>query len=119
MCALALKNFAVQLKTAKPYIDNDSQRPARKQRYIRAHIEQTYFANLDYFFMMRFMGYDAALNLRLKLPFEYEDGASTMITMAPYKKVGELAPAIAKHHSDSLGGAAEGFYYFLEETRIP
>ena len=50
MCALALENFAVQLTTAKPYIDNDSQRPARKQRYIRAHIEQTYFANLDYFF---------------------------------------------------------------------
>ena len=50
VCALALENLAVQLTTVEPYVDNDSQRSAGKRRYIRAHTEQTYFVNLNYFY---------------------------------------------------------------------
>ena len=58
----------------------------KKKKWIIKHIKETYLANLD-LFMMRFDGYDDALNLRLRLPFLYEDGTPMMATLAPHKLV--------------------------------
>ena len=56
-----------------PYLDNTGYRQARKTQHIKEHIEKTYLVDLDDF-MVRFEGYDADFNLRLKLPFLHEDG---------------------------------------------
>ena len=68
VCAMPLEMFAVQPTADNPYINSDRNRGWRKTEHIKDHIEKTYLIDLDYF-MVRFEGYDAAFNLRLKLPF--------------------------------------------------
>ena len=62
--------------------------------------------------MVRFEGYDADFNLRLKLPFLYEDGTSMMTTLTPHELVDGFAPTVVRHHGDSLWADAADEIYF-------
>ena len=112
--AMPLEMFAV----ANPYLDNPGQRQERKTEHIKEHIKKTYLVDLDDF-MVRFEGYDADFNLRLKLPFLHEDGTSMMTTLTPHELVDGFAPTVVRHHGDSLWEKAADDYYFLKETRVP
>ena len=90
----------------------------RKTKHIKEHIEKTYLVDLDDF-MVRFEGYDADFNLRLKLPFLYEDGTPMMATLTPHELVDGFGPTVVRHHGDSLWDRAADDYYFLKETRVP
>ena len=68
--------------------------------------------------MMRFDGYDDALNLRLRLPFLYEDGTPMMATLAPHKLVYDFGACIVRYHGDLFEPAPDD-YYFIKETRVP
>ena len=114
VCAMPLEMFAVQGE----HIDNWGNREWRKTKHIKEHIEKTYLVDLD-FFMVRFEGYDADFNLRLKLPFLYEDGTHMMTTLTPHELVDGFAPMVVRHHGDSLWERAADDYYFLKETRAP
>ena len=114
VCAMPLEMFAVQGE----HIDNWGNREWRKTKHIKEHIEKTYLVDLDDF-MVRFEGYDAAFNLRLKLPFLYEDGTHMMATLTPHELVDGFAPTVVRHHGDSLWDMADDDCYFLKETRAP
>ena len=118
VCAMPLEMFAVQPTADNPYIDNTGYRQSRKTKHIKEHIEKTYLVDLDDF-MVRFEGYDATFNLRLKLPFLYEDGTHMMTTLTPHELVDGFAPTVVRHHGDSLWDRAADDYYFLKETRVP
>jgi len=118
VCAMPLEMFAVQPTADNPYIDNTSYRQSRKTKHIKNHIEKTYLIDLDDF-MVRFEGYDADFNLRLKLPFLYEDGTHMTTTLTPHELVDGFAPMVVRHHGDSLWENAADDYYFLKETRVP
>ena len=112
--AMPLEMFAV----ANPYLDNPGQRQERKTEHLKEHIQKTYLVDLDDF-MVRFEGYDADFNLRLKLPFLYEDGTHMMATLTPHELVDGFAPMVIRHHGDSLWDKAADDFYFLKETRVP
>jgi len=114
VCAMPLEMFAVQGE----HIDNWGNREWRKTKHIKDHIEKTYLVDLDVF-MVRFEGYDAAFNLRLKLPFLYEDGTPMMTTLTPHELVDGFGATVVRHHGDSLWGKAADDYYFVKETRVP
>ena len=118
VCAMPLEMFAVQPTADNPYIDNTGYRQSRKTKHIKEHIEKTYLVDLDDF-MVRFEGYDATFNLRLKLPFLYEDGTPMMATLAPHELVDGFGPTVVRHHGDSLWERAADCYYFIKETRVP
>ena len=115
---MPLEMFAVQPTADNPYISSDYNRGWRKTMHIMEHIEKTYLVDLD-FFMVRFEGYDADFNLRLKLPFLYEDGTHMMTTLTPHELVDGFAPTVVRHHGDSLWEKAADDFYFLKETRVP
>ena len=69
--------------------------------------------------MMRFGGYDGSYNLRLRLPFLYEDGTPMMMTLMPHELVENLGAVPFRHHGDSLWERAADCYYFIKETRVP
>ena len=79
VCATPLEMFAVQPTADGPYIDSYHNREWRKTKHTKGHIEKTHLIDLDSF-MVRFEGHDASFNLRLKLPFLYEDGTPMMTT---------------------------------------
>ena len=118
VCAMPLDMFAVEPTADNPYINSDNNRGWRKTKHIKEHIERTYLVDLD-FFMVRFEGYDADFNLRLKLPFLYEDGTPMMATLAPHELVDGFGPTVVRHHGDSLWERAADYYYFIKETRVP
>ena len=64
---MPLEMFAVPMAD-NPHINSDDSREWRKTKHIKEHIEKTYLVDLDDS-MVRFEGYDADFNLRLKLPF--------------------------------------------------
>jgi len=118
VCAMPLEMFAVEPTADNPHLDSTSWRQGRKTQLIKEHIEKTYMIDLDDF-MVRFEGYDAAFNLRLKLPFLYEDGTHMMTTLTPHELVDGFAPTVVRHHGDSLWEKAADDYYFVKETRVP
>ena len=118
VCAMPLGMFAVEPTADNPHLDSTSWRQGRKTKHIKEHIEKTYMIDLDDF-MVRFEGYDAAFNLRLKLPFLYEDGTHMMATLTPHELVDGFAPMVIRHHGDSLWDKAADDFYFLKETRVP
>ena len=69
--------------------------------------------------MVRFEGYDAAFNLRLKLPLLYENDTPMMTTLTPHELVNGFAPMMVRHHGDSLWEKAADDFYFVKETRAP
>ena len=113
VCAMPLEMFAVEPTGDNPHTDlnSDHSRGRRKTRHIKEHIEETYLIDLDSF-MVRFEGYDAAFNLRLKLPFLYEDGTPMMTTLTPHELVDGFAPTVVRHHGDSLWADAADEIYF-------
>ena len=115
---MPLEMFAVEPTADNPYIHSDDSREWRKTKHIKEHIEKTYLVDLDDF-MVRFEGYDADFNLRLKLPFLYEDGTHMMTTLTPHELVDGFAPTVVQHHGGSLWDPADDDYYFLKETRVP
>ena len=112
--AMPLEMFAVD----NLYLDNPGQREERKTEHLKEHIQKTYLVDLDDF-MVRFEGYDADFNLRLKLPFLHEDGTSMMTTLTPHELVDGFGTCVVRHHGDSLWADAADEYYFLKETRVP
>jgi hypothetical protein len=112
--AMPLEMFAVD----NLYLDNPGQREERKTEHLKEHIQKTYLVDLDDF-MVRFEGYDADFNLRLKLPFLHEDGTSMMTTLTPHELVDGFGICVVRHHGDSLWADAADEYYFLKETRVP
>ena len=118
VCAMPLEMFAVQPTADNPYINSDYNRGWRKTKHIKNHIEKTYLIDLDYF-MVRFEGYDADFNLRLRLPFLYEDGTHMTTTLTPHELVDGFAPMVVRHHGNSLWDNAADDFYFLKETRVP
>ena len=115
---MPLEEFAVEPTVDEPFKDNTSWRKWRKDKWIRSHIQEVYLVDLGDF-KVRFDGYDGALNLRLRLPFLYEDGTPMMTTLAPHKLVYDFGASIVRHHGDSLLDRAVDGYYFIKETRAP
>ena len=96
---MPLEMFAVQPTADNPSIESiATTREWRKTKHTKDHIEKTYLVDLDSFVVVRFEGYDAAFNLRLKLPFLYEDGTPMMATLTPHELVDGVASTVVRHH---------------------